>query len=77
MRDIKKLYNPFTIKNLAKVGLDGSFWTSYISELFPSDDFPEIDESTTVIVDNPDYFKRLGDLVDVSSPKALREYIIW
>nr|CAG4648509.1 EOG090X01U4 [Polyphemus pediculus] len=73
-RDANKLYNPMTIRELS-ARIPSIPWLDYINTVLAP--FHNITEDERVIVDVPDYFAKLTDLLDNTPKRTLANYLLW
>ncbi|KAI9203534.1 uncharacterized protein BJ171DRAFT_145413 [Polychytrium aggregatum] len=71
------LYNVYTVAELSSLS-PSIQWTSYLQQMFSAEQ-PEtlINDSLTVIVETPTYFKNLTQVLAATPPEAVQNYILW
>ncbi|KAG7158196.1 neprilysin-1-like isoform X2 [Homarus americanus] len=76
-RDINLMYNPMTVSELSELNVGSDIhWEQILSTMFASTGIP-IDGSTRVVVQEPEYLKKLTALVATTSPRTVSNYIMW
>ena len=71
-RDVNKLYNPMTIKELSKT-VPQVPWLDYMNNILAP--YPVLTEDERVIVDVPNYFQKLADLLAKTTKRFANIFI--
>eukprot|EP00095_Tigriopus_kingsejongensis_P002953 snap_masked-scaffold243_size241480-processed-gene-1.14 protein:Tk02953 transcript:snap_masked-scaffold243_size241480-processed-gene-1.14-mRNA-1 annotation:"PREDICTED: neprilysin-2-like" len=73
-RDRNKLYNPTLLKDFESLPGHPPSWTSFVDNLVYTHN---ITEDERVLIGNPEFFKKLSDVMTKASPRTLANYIGW
>jgi len=75
-RNATQLYNPMLLGEIPTHGLFPS-WTEFVQKMFLPFSSVEINENETVIVQTPEFFKKLSKLLLKTEVRTLANYIGW